>query len=139
MKTTKKCLLLLGSFGRLDLFGAAELLGTVLPFLPQLARRLVDLGRQLGANQPVLRLKLFLRRLVVVDQREPGTPATTKLRPETKSDDAVFVGLVESREFLGEVGLGDGGAGGMEDIKHELTAGEETVGDEFAGAQGDRC
>jgi len=139
LQATRKRLLLLGSFGRLDLFGAAELLGTVLPLLPQFARRLFDLGRQLGANEPVLRLKLFLRRLVVVDQRKAGTPPATKLCPETKGDDTVLVGLVESGEFLRQVCLGDVWTRGMQDVNDELTAGQEAVGDEFASAQGNGC
>jgi len=138
-KATIKRLLLLGGVGCLGLFGATELLGTVLPLLPQFTRRLFNLGRQPGANQPVLWLKLFLRRLVVVDQGKAGTPSTTKLCPEAKGDDTAFVGLVEGCEFLGQVCLGDVWTRGMEDIDDKLATGQETVGDEFAGAQGNGC
>lgn len=90
-------------------------------------------------DQPILGLELFLRCLIVIDQRKSGAPSSTKLGAETKGHYAVLVRLVQSSELLGELRFGDIGAGRMEDIKDELTAGQETIGNEFARAQSDRC
>ncbi len=51
-------------------------------------------------NQPVLGLELLLRSLIVVDQAKACAPSTTEDRPETEGDDAVLLGLVDSREAL---------------------------------------
>ena len=55
---------------------------------------------------------------------------------EAKGDHTSLVGLVEGGEFLGELALGDIRSRGMEDVNDELTSGQETVGDEFACADG---
>lgn len=81
-------------------------------------------------------LELLLGRLIVVDQREARTPSSTKHRLETEGDHTVLVRLVHSGQLLSEVGLGDISAGWVEDVDDELTAGEETVGDELAGPEG---
>lgn len=59
--------------------------------------------------------------------------------PETESDNAVLVGLVQSGQLLRELRLGNVRAGRVEDIENELTASQQTVGDKFARAQGDGC
>lgn len=87
----------------------------------------------------MLGLELLLGLLVIVDQTEPGRPSTTKLGLETKSRDPGLVGLVKSGELFVELGLGDGGSGGVEDVDDELTTSQETVGDELAGSHGDRA
>ena len=87
----------------------------------------------------MLGLKLLLRLLVIVDQTEPGGPSTTKLGLEPESRDSALVSLVEGGELFVELGLGDGGSGGVEDVDDELTTVEETVGDELAGSHGDRA
>ena len=55
---------------------------------------------------------------------------------EAKGDHTSLVGLVEGGELLGELALGDIRSGGVEDVNDELTSGQETVGDEFACADG---
>lgn len=92
--------------------------------------------REAYSDQSISGLELFLRLLVVVDQRESGAPSTTKVRLEAKGDDTSLVGLVEGSELPREVVLGDIGSGGVEDVDDELTSGQETVGDEFACADG---
>ena len=89
--------------------------------------------------QPVSRLKLLLRRLVVVDQRESRAPSSTKLCAEAKGNNAILVGLVQSRKLLLELSLGNIGAGWMENVNDELTACKQAVGNEMAGAQGNGC
>jgi hypothetical protein len=96
-------------------------------------------GKETHADQPVLRLKLFLRRLVVVDQGKAGTPSATELCPEPECDYAVLVSLVQGCELLREVCLGDVWTGRVQDVEDELAARQETVGDEFARAQGNGC
>ena len=134
-------------------YGRAHLLGTVLSLLPQFSRWPLLLGpqsrlvipsqqkehsqardRYTYSNQPMSGLKLFLRLLVVVDQRESGAPSTTKVCFEAKGDDTSLVCLVEGSELLGEFGLGDIRSGGVKDIDDELTSSQETVCDEFACA-----
>lgn len=56
---------------------------------------------------------------------------------ETKENDTVLVSLIQGSEFLLELGFGNVGTGGMEDIENELAAREKTVGDEFARTQSD--
>ena len=90
------------------------------------------------SDQPISRLKLFLRLLIVVDQHEPGAPSTTKVCLEAKGNDTSLVGLVEGSELLGEFALGDIRSGGVEDVNNELASGQEAVGDEFARADGYR-
>ena len=96
-------------------------------------------GNPTYPHEPVLGLKLLLRLLVIVDQTEPGGPSTTKLGLEPESRDSALVSLVEGGELFVELGLGDGGSGGVEDVDDELTTVEETVGDELAGSHGDRA
>ena len=92
--------------------------------------------RYTHSDQPISGLKLFLRLLVVVNQRESGAPPTTEVRFETEGDDTSPVGLVEGGELLREFAPGNIRSGGVEDVNDELTSGQETVGDEFARADG---
>lgn len=87
----------------------------------------------------MLGLKLLLGLLVIVDQTESGRPSTSKLGLESESGDSALVSLVQGGELLVELGLGDGGSGGVEDVDDELSSVEETVGDELAGSDGDRA
>jgi hypothetical protein len=95
--------------------------------------------RRTHPHEPVLGLKLLLGLLVIVDQTEPGRPSTSKLGLESESGDSALVSLVQGGELLVELGLGDGGSGGVEDVDDELSSVEETVGDELAGSDGDRA
>lgn len=87
----------------------------------------------------MLGLELPLRRLVVVDQAEASAPSTTERGLETEGDHAKLVGLVDGREALRELRLGDVRAVGVEDIDDELAARQEAVRDELARADGHRC
>ena len=55
---------------------------------------------------------------------------------EAKGNDASLVGFVDISELLREFALWDIRSGGVEDVNDELTSGQETVGDEFARADG---
>ena len=55
---------------------------------------------------------------------------------EAKGNDTSLVGLVQASELLREFALWDIRSGGMEDVNDELASGQETVGDEFACADG---
>jgi len=109
----KKCarivrsLLLLRGFGTLDLLGPTELFRSVLTLFPQFTRCFVDLGGKTRPDQSVLGLKLPLRRLIIVDQRETSAPPSTKLCSEAKCDDARFVCFVQTRQLLRKLRLGD--------------------------------
>jgi len=92
--------------------------------------------RHTHPNQPISGLKLFLRLLVVVDQRESGAPPTTKVCLEAKGNDTGLFGLVEGSELLGEFAPWDIRSGGVKDVDDELASGQDTVGDEFACADG---
>jgi len=127
---------LLWWLGGLDLLGTTEFLGTVLSFLPQFSCWPFLLSGQPGSNQPISGLKLFLRLLVIVDQRKSGALPSTKVCLEAESNDTSLVGLVEGSELLRELVLWDIRPGGVEDVNDELTSGQETVGDEFPCADG---
>lgn len=92
--------------------------------------------RHAHPNQPIPGLKLLLRLLVVVDQRESGAPPTTKVCPEAKGNDTSLFGFVEGSELLGEFAPWDIRSGGVEDVDDELASCHEAVGDEFARADG---
>jgi len=81
-------------------------------------------------------LKSFLRPFVVVNQRESGAPSTTKVCSEAEGDNTGLVGLVEGRELLRELAPGDIRSGGVKNVNDKLTPGQQTVGDEFACADG---
>jgi hypothetical protein len=88
------------------------------------------------SNQPIPRLKLLLRCLIVINQSKASAPSTTKVSLETEGHDTGLVGLVERGKLLCEIDLGDIGATRVEDVNDELTAGQKAVGDEFACAEG---
>ena len=98
-----------------------------------------DRGRTTHPNQSVLGLELLLGCLIVVDERKSGATSSTKVCPETEGDDTVLVRLVDARELLRDLALGDVWPRGVEDVNDELAAGQEPVGDEFAGANGNGC
>jgi len=137
--SAQRLLALLGRLGSLGLFGAPQLLRTVLALLAQLPRSLGGWGHHAGPNQSVLRLELSLRCLIIVNEREACAPSTTKVRPESEGDHALLARLVHRREGLRDLGLGDIRARGVEHIHDELTARQQAVRDEFARADGDGC
>jgi len=100
-------LLLLRGFGTLDLLGPTELLRPVLTLFPQFTRCFVSLGRKTRPDQSVLRLELPLRCLIIINQGKARAPPSTKLCSEAKCDDARFVCLVQTRQLLRKLRLGD--------------------------------
>jgi hypothetical protein len=58
------------------------------------------------------------------------------VRPEAEGYDTSLVGLVDGSELFGKLGLGDVGSARVKDINDELASGQETVGNEFARADG---
>ena len=89
-------------------------------------------------HQAVSGFKLLLCLLTVINQREASAPTTTKECLEPERNDACLVDLVDLAELLGQFGSGDWGAGRVEDIDDELTAGKEAVCGEFPGADCNR-
>ena len=87
-------------------------------------------------DQPIPGLELFLRRFIVVNQRETRALSTAKVCPEPEGNDTVLVDLVEGSELLRELAPGHIGSGWVEDVNDELTSSHQTVGDEFACADG---
>jgi hypothetical protein len=130
---------LFGRLGSLDLLGTAELLRTVFALLPQLARRLLNLGGESGPHETVLGLEFLLRLFAIIDQSETGAASTTKLCAKTEGHDTVFIRLVKSSELLLEFSSRNIGTVRVKDVNDELTTGEEAVSDKFTGAEGDRC
>lgn len=95
--------------------------------------------RAAHSNQPVLGLELPLRGFIIVDQGKASGPSTTELCPETKGNDTVLLALVDAGNLLLKLSLGDVCARWVENVHHELAAGQETVGDELACPDGDGC
>lgn len=58
------------------------------------------------------------------------------MSPEAEGDDTSLFGLVEGSQLLREFALGDIRSGRVEDVNDELASGQETIGDEFACADG---
>lgn len=77
---------------------------------------LLDLVGEADADLPVVGLELQQSLLAVVDESKAGALATTILRPEAEDGDLFLVGLVQLRELLTELVLGDVGAVGVEDV-----------------------
>jgi hypothetical protein len=63
-----------------------------------------------------LRLELLHSSCGVVDEGEASRLATTELCAESEDRDGLLVALVQLRELLAEVILGDVGALGVEDV-----------------------
>lgn len=58
---------------------------------------------------------------------------------EAKGNDTVLVSLVDGRELLRNLVLGHVWQRGMDNVNDKLAASQESVGDEFAGANSDGC
>ena len=81
-----------------------------------LPARLLDLGGEANADQPVVGLELLHRLGGVVDEGKAGGLAATELGPEAEDADLVLLGLVQAGELVAELLLGDVGAVRVEDI-----------------------
>lgn len=77
---------------------------------------LLDLGGHADTDEPVVGLELLHRLVGVVDESEAGALATTVPRPEAEDGNLVLATLVQLRELVTELVLGDVGAVGVEDI-----------------------
>lgn len=76
----------------------------------------LDLGSGANTDETVVRLELLQGLSGVVDESEAGALATTVLGAETEDGDLVLVGLVERRDLVAELILGDVGTVGVEDV-----------------------
>lgn len=76
----------------------------------------LNLGSGANTDETVVRLELLQGLSGVVNQSEAGALATTVLGAEAEDGDLVLVGLVEGRELVAELILGDVGTVGVEDV-----------------------
>ena len=100
------------------------------------ARSRVGAARRTHADKPVPGLELLLRGLVIVDEGKAGRTASTEDGLEAEADDAGGVGLVHGGELLRKLGPRDVGPVRVQDVKHELLAGKQPVGDELPSTEG---
>jgi hypothetical protein len=77
---------------------------------------LLDLGRHAVPHKPVMGFKLLHGLGAVVDEREAGALASTKVCLVAKNRDIVLLGLVKLAELATEFILGDVGSVRMEDV-----------------------
>ena len=105
----------------LGLGGSSDLLGPVLPLLPELPRGLLDLLGKAGSDESVSGLELLLGRLVVVDERESGRSSSSEggLEAEARDSDR-GLGLVHGSELLSELLSRHVGSSGVDNVNHEL-------------------
>ena len=80
-------------------------------------------------------LKLLQVGFRVINQGETSGLPTTKLSAETKCLDSLLGSFVERCKTGADFIFGEIGFGGVEDVDDKLFAVEETVCDEFAGAE----
>lgn len=114
--------------------GTKDLLVSVLLLLSLLSGGLLDLGGQAVSDQSVGRLELLGIGNGLVDQTEAGGLATTELSSEAKDGDSVLLNLVDLRQLLTELVLGDVGSVGVQDVNDELSSGQQGVGDNLSGS-----
>ena len=84
--------------------------------LTLLSRGLLDLGGLSVSHEAIVWLELLHGLGGVVEEGEASALATTVLGAETKDGHVVLVGLVELRELLTELILGDVGARWVKDV-----------------------
>lgn len=106
-------------------------------YAPKLARSLLDLGGEAGADETVLGLEGLLRLLVVVNEAEALGDTAAELGAEAEDDDALLVSLVKLAKALAELDAREVGAGGVGDREQELLAVKQAVRDELGGPDGD--
>lgn len=76
----------------------------------------LGLGSESDPDQAVLGLELLQSLGGVVDEGEAGGLAATELGAQAKDLDLLLLGLVQAGELLAELGLGDVGTAGVEDV-----------------------
>lgn len=80
----------------------------------------------------MLGLKFLLGSFIIIDQSESGASPSTKMCPKTKSNDTIFIGLVETGKFFRKIRLRDIRTPRVKNVDDELATGQQTVGDELA-------
>lgn len=100
----------------LHLLRSSKLLTPILPLLPLLSARLLDLGRVAHSHQSVSRLELLHGLDRVVDKGEACGLAATVPGAHAEDVDLVGGGFVDFGQFGAEVVLGHVGAVGVEDV-----------------------
>lgn len=114
-----------------------KLLGAILPLLPLLPTRLLNLGREPIPHQPIMRLELLQRLRTIIDEGKSRALAAAILRAEAKHRYRVLGRLVEFGEFVAEIVFGDVRAVWVQHVDNHLLAAEERIADEFTRAEGD--
>lgn len=79
----------------------------------------LNLGSGANTDETVERLELLQGLTGVVNESEAGALATTVLSAEAEDGDLVLVDLVEGRELVAELILGDVGTVGVEDVTED--------------------
>ena len=116
----------------LGLFGTSNLISLGLKFLSGLS--VVDLlFNDFKSSKSVFGFVLQKIVVVVVDQAETSSSATTEMGVEAEEDDVLSISL----EFLGDEFtdsfLGDISLAGVEDFQDHLLSGEKSVQQELLG------
>lgn len=114
-------LFLLLRLGTLDLCRAAQGLLSVLALLALLSAGTLGLGGKSDPDQAVLGLELLEGLGGVVDEGEAGGLAATELGAQAEDLDLLLLGLVQAGELLAQLGLGDVGTTGVEDVTMRFT------------------
>lgn len=111
-----------------------DLLISVLLLLSLLSGWLIDLLSQTVSHQSVGWLESLGVSDGLVDQTETGRLSTTELGSETKNGNSILVGLVQLRQSVSQLVLGDVSSVWMQDINDELSSGQQRVGDNLSSS-----
>ncbi|ODQ81526.1 hypothetical protein BABINDRAFT_159806 [Babjeviella inositovora NRRL Y-12698] len=125
-----------GNLLGVTLLGTEDLLVTVLLLLSLLSRGLFNLVSQTVSNQSVSWLELLGVSDRGVDQTEPSRLTTTVLGSETKDGDSVLFSLVNFSQLFSQLILRDVSSVWVQDIDNELSSGQQWVGDNLSGSDG---
>jgi len=106
----------------LNLLRPPKLLASILPLLPLLSARLLDLGRVAHSHQSVPWLELLHGLDAIVDEGEARGLAAAVLGSHAEDVDLISSGFVDFSEFGAEIVLGDVGAIGVEDVATEYVS-----------------
>lgn len=111
-----------------------DLLLSVLLLLSLLSRALLDLLSQAVSNQSVGWLESLSVSDRLVDQTETGRLSTTEVGSETENRDSVLVSIVQVRQLLSQLVLGDVSSVWVQDVNDELSSGQQWVGDNLSSS-----
>jgi len=110
----------------LGLFLTSDLLSLGLKFLSGLS--VVDLGfEDFHSSKSVFRFVLEEIIVVVIDQNETSSSATTEMSVEAESDDVLDISLELLGDEFSNSLVGDISLAGMEDFQDHLLSGEKSV------------